>query len=145
MANARIEFLPKRNLISPAPDLETLYPIDVTLATYGHGIDINVKESKTLSGIVSKSLYSINETTTYEIIPIAGEATTEEIQMFLYSVVAGEEFTATDIDDPAFDIDDLANSPTLTLQLTDRWSRDRRSKVEVGQFIYSFNGREVNA
>lgn len=145
MANVRIEFFPKRKLISPTPDLEAPYPLDVTLDVYDHGLDINVKESKTLSGIVSKSLYSINETFNYGIIPISGDATTEEIQMFLYSVVAGEEFTITDIDDPTYDANDLTNSPAVTLQLTSRWTRERRSNVETGQFIYSFSGREVNA
>lgn len=132
MTNTSVYFFPKRRLITPAPPTDTLYQIDLTLSAFDMTTEINSQESSTLAGFYSRSLYS--EVDNYSCTVADSTATTDEMRMFISSVIAGEQFYMTNLDE---------SDRLMTVQLKGRPSRSRASAADVGQFRYQFTVMEI--
>ncbi len=132
MSNTSIYFFPKRRLITPAPATDVLYQIDVTLTEFNLTTEIKSEENTTLAGVYSRSLYS--EIDRYSCACVEGENTEDKMRMFVSSVIEGEEFFMTNLDE---------SDRLMTVQLTGRPQRQRASAADVGDFRYSFTVMEV--
>lgn len=137
MTNATIEFFPTENPISPVPDPEAPYTINVTLTQFARSDDTATTQLKTKSGIVSSSHFY--DTPTYSCRTLEagrdGEPTVEEMEMFASSTLNSEEFTVTNLDE---------SDRAMIVQNVGRARQDgRSSSADVGMFPYSFTVREV--
>lgn len=146
MAKTTITFTPKRAIISPAPPLDEFgdyepYTIQISLSQFDHSEDVKKTSSTSLSGIIQESLYYYTETYSCRSVVSAikpdgtGEdsVSTDEMEMFFKSVIAGEYFTMTNID----------TGELMNVQMRGRPSKERVSDTHLNEYQYSFNVREV--
>ena len=138
MSQTVIQFYPSRRIIAANPPTNELYTIEVTLSQFDLMPESKKQQATTLGGLLTSSYYY--NTDTYQcqsfINPSeAGSATTEEMEMFLWSVDNAEEFILYDID----------TEQNLTVQKLGSHSRTRESARDQNQFGYQFNIREVVA
>lgn len=116
-------------------DPGTTYQIDVTLNAFDMSEDENIKEVKTMGGLLAKSFYY--STRVYACATLKSvdrsEPTTAEYEMFLASVKGGETFTITNLDE---------SDETISVQLIGAAGRSRLAYPDVGKFSYNFTVRE---
>lgn len=137
MSNVSIYFYPKRAIIASNPPTDQYYQINLSLSGFDMSPEDSQKTSVTMSGIArSVDYYSVRQWAIQSMVNLndSGQATTEEMQMFLQSTRAAEIFLITDLDDS----DNL-----LEVQRQGSWSQSRESAIDVGVFGYSFNVREA--
>jgi len=136
MTNTVIFFYPTKNVISPAPDPEIYYTIELTLTTFDQSDETSTAQIKSKSGILSSSFYY--DTSNYACVTatsgINGEPATDVMEMFFASTINAEPFLMTNLDE---------GSNTMSVQMSSRRSRSRKSAADVGNFNYSFSVREV--
>lgn len=134
MANCRIKFFPIRETITPTPDPDTYYWIEIELTKFDKSTDVRKRESTTLSGVMTSSLYYRAKVYSCETEPTNDTTTAAEMEMFLASCENAEEFLMTNIDD---------GSAEMTCQLVGGSGRNRQTPHHLGKFMYSFSAREV--
>ena len=131
MTNATIVFYPTRQVISPAPDPEVGYVISLTLTQFDRSDDDNIKQSTTLGGILTSTLY--NEAYTYSCSAEPFTATAEEMTMFFASVKNAETFTMTNLDE---------GDRVMLVQMVGTGGRSRQTNADINEFQYTFTVRE---
>ena len=131
MTNTTIVFYPTRQPISPTPDPEVGYVINLTLTQFERSSDDNIKQSTTLGGILTSTLF--NEAYTYGCAAEPFTATAEEMTMFFASVKNAESFTMTNLDE---------NDRVMSVQMIGAGGRSRQTSADINEFEYSFTVRE---
>jgi len=136
MNNITIGFYPKRKIIAANPPTDELYYITLTLDTFDRADNDKIKESESVSGIYRASYLS--STTVYSCnsfidLTDSSSATTEEMEMFLASTLAAEQFEATNLD----------TDSTMDVKRQGGWNQSRESQQDKNIFGYNFTLRVI--
>lgn len=132
MGNTTVTYTATEKLVNP---VDSLVVLDLDLVQFEQQLDQGRSEAQSISGhkqVTSNYVTEVYSCTTNALLGTDVDA----IREFLYSVLSGEEFDFTNMDEA---------DRVMTCQLVGNVSRSRPTTGTLKFFTFSFNVREIPA